>query len=378
MLTIRNGDIEEILHKKKKLLVYGAGSNLKNLLDTGHSQALEESIDRIVDKVKAGEIYRYRNYAWTIESFEQVENAANISDYILIITNEKYAEIFSWLNHVESFDGMECYLWYGFMRLHTGKLSRRPLPMSVSANHSIPKVIHYCWFGRSHLGEMEHKCIDSWKRTNPEFKIKEWNEDNYNINANRYIKEAYHAQKYGFVADYARYDILSRFGGFYFDLDVELLGSIGQLAENRGVISFESLNLINSGSIMAAEIENPFVEELKKAYQNRSFINADGSYDETPCSVIETEFFKKRGVNIDDSYQALDGFLILPHEVFAPVNQYNGALELTQNTIGIHHFACSWFSEDMRREWEDRKQLVAEINKHLLIRWEAEYGRDHK
>lgn len=377
MLVIRNGDIEELLYKSKKIIVYGAGSNLKNLLNFGHSQKLEKFIYRIIDKGKAGQNYGYYNFRWSIESLEQVGGSVHASDCILIITNEKYAEIITWLNHVEAFDGMECYLWYGLMRLHTGKLCRRTLPMSTSANYSIPKIIHYCWFGRGHLGEMEHKCIESWRRTNPEFEIKEWNEDNYDINASQYMKEAYGAKKYGFVSDYARYDILSKHGGFYFDLDVELLGSIGQLTKNRGVISFESLNLINSGSIMAAEAQDPFVEELKEAYHPRRFVNRDGGYDETPCSVIETEFFETKGAQINDTYQKVDGFLILPHEVFAPVNQYSGAFELTQNTIGIHHFACSWFTEEMRKEWEERKYLLEEINQQLLMQWKSEYGRDH-
>lgn len=31
----------------------------------------------------------------------------------------------------------------------------------------IPKKIHYCWFGEKEPGELEQKCIESWKKFFP-------------------------------------------------------------------------------------------------------------------------------------------------------------------------------------------------------------------
>ena len=97
----------------------------------------------------------------------------------------------------------------------------------------IPKTIHYCWFGRKPLPELALRCIDSWKKYLPEYNIKEWNEDNYDINKNQYIKEAYQAQKYAFVSDYARFDILFQHGGIYFDTDVEVIKKLEPIIENK-------------------------------------------------------------------------------------------------------------------------------------------------
>ena len=36
---------------------------------------------------------------------------------------------------------------------------------------SIPKVIHYCWFGRNPKPELAQKCIKSWKKYLPDFEI---------------------------------------------------------------------------------------------------------------------------------------------------------------------------------------------------------------
>ena len=41
----------------------------------------------------------------------------------------------------------------------------------------IPKVVHYCWFGRNPLPESAVKCIESWRKYMPDYEIKEWNED---------------------------------------------------------------------------------------------------------------------------------------------------------------------------------------------------------
>ena len=65
----------------------------------------------------------------------------------------------------------------------------------------IPKVIHYCWFGRNPLPESAKECIASWKKFLPEYEIKEWNEDNFDVNIATYTKEAYKAKKYAFVSE---------------------------------------------------------------------------------------------------------------------------------------------------------------------------------
>lgn len=40
---------------------------------------------------------------------------------------------------------------------------------------SVPKIIHYCWFGPKEIPEMEQKCIASWKKVLPDYKIMFWN-----------------------------------------------------------------------------------------------------------------------------------------------------------------------------------------------------------
>ena len=68
----------------------------------------------------------------------------------------------------------------------------------------IPKIIHYCWFGGNPLPELAEKCIASWKKYCPDYEIKRWDESNFDINYNDYVREAYEAKKWAFVSDVVR------------------------------------------------------------------------------------------------------------------------------------------------------------------------------
>ena len=104
----------------------------------------------------------------------------------------------------------------------------------------IPKIIHYCWFGRNPLPELALKCIASWKKYMPDYEIKEWNEDNFDVNIIPYTAEAYAQKKYAFVSDYARFWILYRYGGIYFDTDVEVIRPIDDIIARGNFMGFET------------------------------------------------------------------------------------------------------------------------------------------
>ena len=78
----------------------------------------------------------------------------------------------------------------------------------------IPKVINYCWFGKNPLPESAIQCIESWKKYCPDYEIVQWNEDNYDINKNKYMADAYKEKNWAFVSDYARVDIIYERGGY--------------------------------------------------------------------------------------------------------------------------------------------------------------------
>ena len=108
----------------------------------------------------------------------------------------------------------------------------------------IPKIIHYCWFGRGEKPEIVKRCINSWKENLKDYEIIEWNENNFDININNYVKEAYENKKYAFVSDYVRVYALYNMGGIYFDTDVEVFKSLDEFLQEDSFWGFEEKDYI--------------------------------------------------------------------------------------------------------------------------------------
>ena len=87
----------------------------------------------------------------------------------------------------------------------------------------IPKKIHYCWFGEKEPGELEQKCIESWKKILPDYELRFWGNDCLDRFDNKYLRQAVEAKKWAFVSDYVRLYALLEEGGLYFDTDEEVV-----------------------------------------------------------------------------------------------------------------------------------------------------------
>ena len=74
----------------------------------------------------------------------------------------------------------------------------------MESHTKIPTIIHYCWFGKGEKPDIVKQCIGSFKNIMPNYEVIEWNESNFDINSNIYVKEAYDLKKYAFVSDYVR------------------------------------------------------------------------------------------------------------------------------------------------------------------------------
>lgn len=214
---------------------------------------------------------------------------------------------------------------------------------------SIPKVIYYCWFGKGKMPPLSVKCIESWKKYCPEYKIVCINEDNFDITQNKYAKEAYDAGKWAFVSDYARLKILYDEGGIYLDTDVELIKPLDKLIETTGYMGFDDNGIISTGLGFACERGNELVGALLADYDDISFILPNGSYDITPCPDRNTKTIQKLGMDINNKDQVFMGIHMLPEDYLCPMKYYTGKKTITENTYSIHHFCASWTSPTAKR-----------------------------
>lgn len=211
----------------------------------------------------------------------------------------------------------------------------------------IPKIIHYCWFGGNPLPELAQKCIASWKKYCPEYEIKEWNENNFDLNCCDYVREAYVAQKWAFVSDVARLYAMVTEGGIYMDTDVEVVQPLDSLLQYHAVSGFESDTAIPTG-LMACEKGNPMFKELLDEYRNAHFILSDGTQDKTTNVVRITNACLKYGFAPNNKKQTVNTFTLLPKDYLCPKNIETGKLEMSDNTLTIHHFNGSWLSDEER------------------------------
>ncbi|MCD8182119.1 MAG: glycosyl transferase [Bacteroides sp.] len=215
----------------------------------------------------------------------------------------------------------------------------------------IPKIIHYCWFGRNPLPPLAVKCIESWKRYLPDYEIKEWNEDNFDMNSIPYTREAYEARKYAFVSDYARFYILYHHGGLYFDTDVEVIKPLDDIIERGAFMGCENeagqengatVLAVNPGLGLGCKPRPGLYAEILELYEGLHFLRADGGLNLKTVVEYTTDLLMARGLKNVNEIQKVADVWIYPKEYFCPIDYQTNEMNVTTNTRSIHHYAASW------------------------------------
>lgn len=208
----------------------------------------------------------------------------------------------------------------------------------------IEKKIHYCWFGGKELPELAKKCIASWKKYCPDYEIVEWNETNYDLCKNEYVKYTYEHKLYAFLTDYVRLDVIDQQGGIYLDTDVELLKPIDDLLECKAFMGLEAIGQVNTGLIFGAIKHHNFIKENKKYYENLSFLDEDGNFRRINCVSITTDLLRKYGFKDEDKIQEVREVTIYPIQYFCPLDYASNILNVTKNTYSIHWYSGAWLN----------------------------------
>ena len=214
----------------------------------------------------------------------------------------------------------------------------------------IPKTIHYCWFGRNPLPESAKKYIESWRRFFPDYEIKEWNEDNFDVNIIPYTRDAYKAKKYAFVSDYARFWILYHHGGIYFDTDVEVIRPMDDIIRQGAFMGFELDNVkskknipaINPGLGIGSEKGKLIYEEILNNFKTLVFYLPNGTRNTFTMIPMVTRIMQEKGLRLVDKMQAIEGITVYPNDYFNPFDDITGVLRKTPNTRTIHWYAKTW------------------------------------
>lgn len=194
----------------------------------------------------------------------------------------------------------------------------------------IPKTIHYCWFGKAEKSDAIENCIKSWRVHCPEFTIKEWNEDNFDVEKFPFPKRMYDERRWAFVADYVRLYALEKEGGVYLDTDMLIVKPLDPLLQNSCVLGEEAPGVISAGMI-AAIPHHPFIKECKEFYDTKS-------HELVTIPRALTEVYRL--------HEEKKGLLVLPPPAFYPfdaatINKFHGQRMGTE-TYGVHLWHYSW------------------------------------
>lgn len=229
---------------------------------------------------------------------------------------------------------------------------------NLNANGNvIPKTIHYCWFGGKSKPKSVMKCIDSWRKYCPDYVIKEWNEQNFDVNAIPYTRDAYKAGKYAFVSDVARFWILYHEGGVYFDTDVEVVKPIDELVERGAFMGWEKADALGNmhvapGLGLASPKDFPLYKEVLDGFAELPYYLNDGQRNPYTMIPLVTDLLKRKGLQIDGTMQNVNVndnvITIYPAEYFCPMDSLTGKIHLTENTYSIHYYNMSWISKPIQ------------------------------
>ncbi|SFS83110.1 Glycosyltransferase sugar-binding region containing DXD motif-containing protein [Succinivibrio dextrinosolvens] len=211
----------------------------------------------------------------------------------------------------------------------------------------IPKVIHYCWFGKNPLPSNIKKCIKSWEKYCPDYEIRRWDESNFDVLSHPFIKAAYEEKKWAFVSDYARLKVVYDYGGIYLDTDVELLRNLDFLLNYNFYVGVQQADrLCNTGLGFGAKKHCLLVLNMMKQYDNLIFdLNKQSEF---ACPILNNRVIVDIGYNYSDSLVEIHDCAILPCKMLDPVAPGRSRDLLCKDSVSIHHYTATWQNKKNR------------------------------
>lgn len=365
--------------KKKPIVCFGVGKHFKNitypfLRDSGLIKNLVAFTGTNSNKSITidGEVYPSISMeevaTFTREDMDDVATFTR-EDTLILVAVTGYKEIISQirandkLSQIEAIPSIYIEALYEDMLMLSA--DKPPANFRKNDREVIPRVIHTFWFSGEHLPEKYQKCLDSWRKYAPDFEIKIWNLESYKPKGCTFFDQAIERGNWAFASDYARADVLRKFGGVYMDLDVEMLRPIDDLLYNDAYMSFESLSRIECGSGMGAKPGNKILDEICKSYEARPYLKEDGYWDNSTCPVRYTQVIEKHGLVKNGGFQFVEDITIYPFEVLTGKSFDSGIIYQTDLSYTTHHHNGNWVPESA---WQAMDQRYREIREFMARR----------
>lgn len=224
----------------------------------------------------------------------------------------------------------------------------------------IPKVIHYVWLGRSKKPRLVEKAIESWRKYAPEYEIKEWNEDNFNLDDSKFLTWAMSEKKYAFASDFIRLAVLKEFGGVYLDTDMIMIQPMSKIDDANAELIIARLTdrqIFGAGLIMA-EQNQEFISFALEEYKrfSESELTSMVANTERLSQWFETFYPAFDGENM--GLQRVGRVKILPmREIYQP----------GRNSVMLHIGVASWKKKNLKTQISSLIRTHITTRKRLLL-----------
>ena len=202
-------------------------------------------------------------------------------------------------------------------------------------------MIHYCWFGRAAKSALNQKCIESWKRVMPQYRLKEWNE-NISPMEVKYVQRAYAKRLWSKVSNYVRLYALYKEGGLYLDTDIEAVRDFDPLMVGDCFLEFqqrsEGSDWVNT-AVMGSVPGHSFLTRCMDA--TLEGFNRRRRFDRSP--EVVTRVLRAMGIR-EYGLQMIGGIKIFPVEYFYPY-PYGETFDpacVKEDTYCIHYWEGTW------------------------------------
>ena len=214
----------------------------------------------------------------------------------------------------------------------------------------IPKIIHYCWLSDDPIPESLQTYMESWKKNLPDYEFILWNFDRFDKTTSIWVQEAFKKKKYAFAADYIRLYAVYNYGGFYLDMDVEVLKSLNDFLHLKTAICWQDGLDGFEAACFGAEKGAPWLKTCLSYYHGKHFINSHNKMELKPLPNIMEDvltghgYITKRASSIKEALDIeSEGVVaVLPSYFFSPKSYKTGMISKIEKAYSIHHFAGTW------------------------------------
>lgn len=311
----------------KKIIPFGGGTWF-NFLQYTELSALNDAFAYAIDNKPKSDALSFCGRSLPLKKTEALLTE---KDAVILLTSPVHMyDMYMQLCDMSLDESLVCYA-FPFMQ-----------KVSASNTYRIPKIIHSFWFSGEEKPELYQRCVDSWKKYAPDYKIIEWNKDNYDYKKNAFCQKAIELGAWAYASDFARLDVVNEFGGIYLDMDVELLKPLDDLLQNKAFFSFAN-NISVDLAIFGSVQNNEFLQQLKTLYDPPALPETRNGFSAFFQPSFVAKSFYEKGLKFNGALQVIDDMLFLPRNYLMPLEVVTFELDgKDERTHCIHYDNFGW------------------------------------